>query len=85
MKNGNVEKNTKEFPLYRLNPRDEYENIIDVIPVETLNKYTAHFKSQNSSTVCTLKLNNEGQSNQPYAEFIDNDTLNKGVECETLV
>jgi len=85
LKNGTVEKNTKENPVYRLYPRDEYENSVDVIPVETLNKYTAHFKSQNSSTVNTLKLNNEGQSNQPYAEFVANDTLNSGVEWETLV
>ena len=85
LKNGTVEKNTKEFPVYRLYPRDEYENTVDTIPVETLNKYTAHFKSQNSSTVYTLKLNNEGKSNQAYAEFVANDTLNKGVEWETLV
>ena len=85
LKNGTVEKNTKENPVYRLYPRDEYENSVDVIPVETLNKYTAHFKSQNSSTVYNLKLNNEGQSNQAYAEFVANDTLNSGVEWETLV
>ena len=85
LKNGTVEKNTKDFPVYRLYPRDEYENTVDVIPVETLNKYTAHFKSQNSSTTYTLKLNNEGKSNQAYAEFVANDTLNKGVEWETLV
>ena len=85
LKNGTIEKNTKENPVYRLYPRDEYENSVDVIPVETLNKYTAHFKSQNSSTVYTLKLNNEGQSNQAYAEFVANDTLNSGVEWETLV
>ena len=33
-------------PVNRLFPRDKYENIADVIPVETLNKYTVHFKSQ---------------------------------------
>ena len=49
--------------MNRLFPRDKYENIVDVIPVETLNKYTVHFKSQNSSIVYTLKLNNEKQSN----------------------
>ena len=59
MKNGTVEKNAKEFPVNRLYPRDKYENIVDFIPVETLNKYTFHFKSQNSSIVYTLKLNNE--------------------------
>jgi hypothetical protein len=85
LKNGTVEKNTKEYPVYRLYPRDEYENTVDVIPVETLNKYKAHFKSQNSSTVYTLTLNNEGKSNQAYAEFVANDTINKGVEWETLV
>ena len=85
LKNGIVEKNTKEQPVYRLYPRDKYDNDVDTIPTETLNKYTAHFKSQNSSTVYNLKLNNEGQSNQEYAEFIVNDTINSGVTWETLV
>ena len=32
-----------------------------------------------------MTLNNEGKSNQAYAEFVANDTINKGVEWETLV
>ena len=80
MKNGVVLKNAKEFPVYKLYQRDEYKKIVDVISVESLNKYTAHFKSQNSSIVYNLKLNNEGQSNQHYVEFVANDTPNKGVD-----
>ena len=80
LKNGTIERNTKEFQVYRLYPRDEYDIEVNVILVETLNKYTSHLKSQNSSIAYNLKLNNEGQSNQSFAEFVTNDTINKGVE-----
>ena len=78
LKDGTVEKNTKDEPIYRLYPRDQYENSVDVIPKEILNNYKASFKSQNSSTVYKLRLNNAGKDNQEYAEFVIDDTIQDG-------
>ena len=75
LKNGTVENNTKEEPIYRLYPRDQYENSVDVIPKETLITYKASLKSQNSSTVYKLRLNNGNKDNQEYAEFVIDDTI----------
>ena len=73
LKDGAVEKNAKDEPIYKLYPRDEFENIVDFIPKTKLNTFTAQLKSQNESTVYHLKLNNKDKDNQEYAEFIIDD------------
>ena len=85
LKNGTVEKNAKEEPIYRLFPRDKYSNGIDVIPKEQLVKYTSYLKSQNESTVYKLKLNNKELDNQAFAEFVIDDEANPGLTYKTLV
>jgi len=85
LKNGTVEHNTKEEPVYRLYPRDQYLNDIDLIPEEKLKTYKAYFKSQNSSVVYNLKLNNKEYKNQAYAEFVINDVPGETVTWATLV
>ncbi len=85
LKNGAVEKNVQEEPVYRLYPRDQYENIVDVIPQATLLTYKAYLASQNESTVYHLKLNNNQTVNQSYAEFVINDIEGAHVTYETLV
>ena len=87
LKNGTVEKNTKEEPIYRLYPRDHYLNDVDFIPKEKLEKYKAYLKNQNESTIYHLKLNNKQLINQEYAEFIINDdeTVNRELTYKTLV
>ena len=85
LKNGTVEHNTKEEPVYRLYPRDKYENDIDIIPEEKLKTYYAYFKSQNTSTLYKLKLNNKEFVNQSYAEFVINDIPGETVTWATLV
>ena len=85
LKNGTVEKNAKDEPIYRLYPRDKYSNGIDAIPKDQLVKYTAYLRSQNESTVYNLKLNNKVLENQPYAEFVIDDDANPGLTYKTLV
>ena len=85
LKNGAVEKNVEEEPVYRLYPRDQYENIVDVIPQATLLTYKAYLASQNESTVYHLKLNNNQTVNQSYAEFVINDIEGAHVTYKTLV
>ena len=87
LKNGTVEKNTKEEPIYRLYPRDQYLNDVDFIPKEKLEKYKAYLKNQNETSVYKLKLNNKVFTNQEYAEFIINDdkTVNGDLTYKTLV
>ena len=87
LKNGTVEKNTKEEPIYRLYPRDQYLNDVDFIPKEKLEKYKAYLKNQNETSVYKLKLNNKEFTNQEYAEFIINDdkTVNGDLTYKTLV
>ena len=77
LRNGTVEKNKVEEPIYRLYPKDEYGNDIDTIPEEVLKKLTAHLKNQKESTVYNLKLNNNKTKDQSYAEFVINDEENK--------
>ena len=73
LKDGIIEKNTKEEPVYRLYPRDEYFNIIDFIPEEKLKTFKAYLKSQLEGIIYNLKLNNKENINQKYAEFVIND------------
>ena len=73
LKNGTVENNTKEEPIYRLYPRDQYGNVIDIIPQKDLLSYNAYLKSQNQSITYKLKLNNNETNNQEYAEFTIDD------------
>ena len=80
LKDGALEKNAKEEPIYKLYPRDEYENPVDYIPNDILNTFTAQLQNQNESTIYTLKLNNKGKDNQEYAEFIIDDEDAKNVE-----
>ena len=77
LRDGAVEKNEKEEPIYRLYPRDAYGNKIDIIPEETLKTYTAHLASQSESTEYYFKLNNNETINQEYAEFVINDVEGK--------
>ena len=85
LKNGTVEKNEKEEPIYRLYPKDQYGNTIDIIPEDTLIKYTAYLSSQSESTVYNLKLNNNETKNQEYAEFAINDVEGAQITYKTLV
>jgi hypothetical protein len=85
LKNGTIENNTRDEPVYRLYPRDQYENSIDVIPEKVLKSYKAYFKSQNESTVYNLKLNNKETKDQKYAEFVINDVEGQQVTFKTLV
>ena len=86
LKNGTVEKNAKDEPIYRLYPRDEYKNDVDVIPTEVLNTYKATLKSQNETTEYKLKLNNKNKENQQYAEFVIDDSIQEGqYTYKTLV
>ena len=85
LKNGTIENNTRDEPVYRLYPRDQYENSIDVIPEKVLKSYKAYFKSQNESTVYNLKLNNKETKDQKYAEFVINDVEGEQVTYKTLV
>ena len=86
LKNGTVEKNAKDEPVYRLYPRDQYENAVDIIPKEILNTYKAYFKSQKSTITYKLRLNNENKDNQEYAEFVIDDSLQDGdFTYKTLV
>ena len=80
-----IEKNAEEEPVYRLYPRDQYENMVDVIPKATLLTYKAYFASQDESTVYYLKLNNNETVNQSYAEFVINDIEGAQVSYKTLV
>ena len=73
LRNGVVEKNTKEEPIYRLYPRDQYLNDIDVIPKEKLETYESYLRSQKENVVYHLKLNNKELTNQAFAEFVIND------------
>ena len=73
LKNGITEKNTKEEPIYRLYPRDEYSNTIDFIPDDKLNNYQAQLIAQNEDITYDLLLNNKGKTKQQYAEFVKND------------
>ena len=77
LKDGAVEKNKKEEPIYRLYPRDKYGNKIDTIPENILKTYTAHLASQSESTEYYFKLNNNETANQEYAEFVINDIPGK--------
>jgi len=83
LKNGTVENNQKEEPMYRLYPKDKYGNAIDTIP--DLKNYKAYLKSQNESTVYNLKINNKDLLNQPYAEFVINDVEGQDVTYKSLV
>ena len=85
LKNGTIEKNAKEEPVYRLYPRDKYKNLVDFIPKDVLVKYTAYFKSQSESTTYQLKLNNKETENQEFAEFVINDVEGSQVTYKTLV
>ena len=80
LKDGAIEKNAKDEPIYKLYPRDQYENQVDYIPNDILDKFTAQLKNQNESTTYTLKLNNMGKDNQEYAEFIIDDENEKHIE-----
>ena len=84
LQDGAVEKNTKEEPIYRLYPRDKYKNNIDVIPEETLKKYSAYLKSQSEAVTYNLKLNNIEYTNQEYAEFVINDIEGSSVKYSVL-
>ena len=85
MKNGAIEKNIQEEHVYRLYPREQYENIVDVIPQATLLTYKVYLASQNESTVYHLKLNNNQTVNQSYTEFVINDIEGAQVTYKTLV
>ena len=77
LKNGTVEKNTKDEPLYRLYPRDEFGNSIDILPEDEIKKYSSYLSAQFEDTVYNLKLNNKETTNQEYAEFAIDDDNNK--------
>ena len=85
LKDGTIEKNTKEEPIYRLYPRDKYLNTIDYIPEEKLKTYKAYLKSQEENVTYNFALNNKEFTNQPYAEFIISDDDTSGVTYATLV
>ena len=91
LKNGTVEKNKQEEPVYRLYPRDQYLNSIDYIPEDIdyipedkIKTYRAYLQSQSESVTYHLKLNNEEYTNQPYAEFVIDDEHNPSA-YSTLV
>ena len=84
LKNGTVEKNKQEEPVYRLYPRDQYLNSIDYIPEDKIKTYRAYLQSQSESVTYHLKLNNEEYTNQPYAEFVIDDEHNPSA-YSTLV
>ena len=86
LKNGTVENNTKEDPIYRLYPRDKYGNDIDIIPQKELESYTSYLKSQKEDIVYKLKLNNNETLNQAFAEFTVDDSIQDGsYSYKTLV
>ena len=85
LKDGAVEKNAQEEPIYRIYPRDQYLNTIDYIPEEKLKTYRAYFLSQENSIIYNLKLNNEKYENQAYAEFVINDDDTLEYTYATLV
>jgi len=76
LKDGAVEKNHQEEPVYRLYPRDQYLNLIDYIPEDKIKTYKAYLQSQSESVTYHLKLNNKEYTNQPYAEFVIDDENN---------
>ena len=86
LKNGTVENNTKEEPIYRLYPRDKYGNDIEVIPENELLTYTSYLKSQKEGITYRLKLNNNETKEQQYAEFTTDDSIQDGsYTYKTLV
>ena len=87
LKNGIVEKNQKDIPKYRLYPRDQYGNIIDIIPKDNLLNITAFLRNQIENTIYYLKLNNSEYFEQEFAEFTNdtNDKNEKDVTYNTLV
>ena len=85
LKDGVIEKNAQEEPIYRLYPRDQYLNTIDYIPEEKLKTYRAYLQSQKYSITYNLKLNNKEYTNQPYAEFVINDDDSLEYTYATLV
>ena len=73
LKDGVVEKNAQEDPIYRLYPRDQYLNSIDYIPEEKLKTFTSRLESQFEDTTYHFKLNNKNYQDQTYAEFVVNE------------
>ena len=88
LKDGIVEKNVQEEPIYRLYPRDKYNNIIDYIPEEKIKEkvYKAHLQSQKDvSIIYNFSLNNKDNINQAYAEFVIYDDPVYDYSYSTLV
>ena len=77
LNDGAKEKNAQEDPVYRLYPRDKYNNTIDYIPRDKIIKYNSILEGQNDPVKYELKLNNEEKMNYSYAEFIINDNKSK--------
>ena len=86
LRNGTVENNTKEEPIYRLYPKDQYGNDIETIPEEDLVAFTAYLKSQKEGITYKLRLNNNETKDQEYAEFTTDDSIQEGsYTYKTLV
>ena len=87
LNDGIVEKNQKDIPKYRLYPRDQYGNTIDIIPEENLLNITAFLRNQIENIIYYLKLNNSEIVDQEFAEFTNdtNDKNEKDVTYNTLV
>ena len=73
LKDGAIEKNAQENPIYRLYPRDKYNNTIDYIPQDKIVNYKSCLEGQNDTVTYELKLNNKEAINPSYAEFVIND------------
>ncbi|MBR3661202.1 MAG: hypothetical protein IKN63_04835, partial [Bacilli bacterium] len=83
LKNGIVEKNAQEDPIYRLYPRDKYLNSLDYIPEDKIQYFKSRLESQSETTTYHFKLNNKEYTNQQYAEFVVNE--NSEISYTNLV
>jgi hypothetical protein len=81
LKNGSSEDNTKVDLIYRLYPRDQYGNQIDV--VTNLGKYFVIIMKD--GIIYHLKINNIDDGLQAFIEFVKDDANNGDITYNTMV